>query len=48
MGGGGVRLIFCPSFRLSGLYPEDILLTAQRFVTKPGVVVHHHESECDV
>ena len=30
----------------SECYPDDISSTAEPFVTKPGVVMHHHGSEC--
>ena len=28
------------------VYPDDIFKTAQHFVTKLGIVTHHHELEC--
>ena len=36
------------SVHVHGFCPEDTLSTAQPFVTKPGVMMHHHLLQCHV
>ena len=36
------------SFSIRSIPMPDILLTAQRFITKLGMIVHHYELECPV
>lgn len=38
----------CLSVHVHGFCAEDTLSTAQPFVTKPGVMMRHHELQCHV
>ena len=42
----GIAVSVCPCVRLSRFSPDDVFWTAQTFVTKLGMMVHRHESEC--